>query len=143
MLKNMSIDPVLWGSNMWESIHWIAAGYPLKPRAIDKRHYFSFFQNLGNVLPCMKCRQEYNILFREVNPPMESRDALFRWTWEIHSKVSQKIYPSRVGFTLQSAMSKYMTPHRLKISEGPASSDGKVYFKRNSDRCELSCQIPP
>lgn len=88
--------PEVWGPSMWFMFHLTAAAYPVKPTAADKAHYAAFYKSLGGVLPCMGCRKGYHaILTTDPTKPtprtFASRDALFKWTVDVHNRVNAKL----------------------------------------------------
>jgi hypothetical protein len=90
--RNNGLMTKIWGPHMWFAIHSIAFGYPIEPTDEQKNHYRVFFENLGNVLPCMLCNVSYNKFIIDMNDSVfENRDSLTKWTFELHNKVNQKL----------------------------------------------------
>jgi hypothetical protein len=98
----MSSDPnngmltKIWGTHLWESVHCITFGYPLKPSKDDIEHYKNFFISLQYVMPCKYCRQSYSEFI--ISEPTEITDAIFqsretitKWAFELHERVNQKL----------------------------------------------------
>ena len=61
-----NINPKLWGPYFWETIHFVAYGYPEKPNKTDKKVYAIFYKNMMRVLPCDKCANSAQELFTEM-----------------------------------------------------------------------------
>jgi hypothetical protein len=90
---NGNIDPNLWGSSGWKFIHYTALGYPNEPNDIQKKQYYSFFINIGNILPCEKCRNNYIKHFQDfpLEKSLEDKRSLFEWTINIHNEVNKEL----------------------------------------------------
>ena len=44
------MNPDIWGSSFWKTIHYTTFSYPIKPNEIDKE----FIYSLVAILPCLK-----------------------------------------------------------------------------------------
>ena len=88
-----NINPELWGPYFWETIHFVAHGYPEKPNEIDKKVYTAFYKNMMRVLPCDKCTNSAQELFTEmkIRDFLDSRDNLIKWTHLFHTSVNNKL----------------------------------------------------
>lgn len=86
------MDTRFWGPYGWEFLHSIPLKYDSKNEA-NKKIYFSFFKLLGEMLPCKYCRQSYKKYFKEldIRKYLSSKERLFRWTYELHNKVNDKL----------------------------------------------------
>lgn len=82
----------IWGRPMWKSIHHIALFYPDAPDATIRKEYRTFFMNLGPVLPCYVCSQNYARHMTEIpiDDYLSSRDRLFEWTVLLHNIVNKE-----------------------------------------------------
>jgi len=82
--------PTCWGSATWFTIHSIA--YTYIPNESNKEKYFSFFENLGYVLPCDECKIHYRQNFNAdgLKTALESNDTFFRWTYDLHNLVNKQ-----------------------------------------------------
>jgi len=54
-----SYNPKLWGQHAWNFLYYIAFSYPDNPTPVDKNHVKVFFTEIGSVLPCTICRQNF------------------------------------------------------------------------------------
>jgi hypothetical protein len=88
-----NIKPVLWGPYLWETIHFVAFGYPKEPNERDKQVYFSFYENMMQVLPCDKCTISAQELFKtsDIKNHLGSREDLIEWTYKFHRSVNRKL----------------------------------------------------
>jgi hypothetical protein len=102
--------PDTWGRYLWYSIHFIALDYPEKPAHEDAAKYKSFFENLGDVIPCYKCSVNYkrHITEMPIDAHLASRDDLFAWTVSFHNIVNKEL--GKPVFTLEDAKKKYNDP---------------------------------
>lgn len=78
MTKNY--DPKIWGPAGWEFLLTIAVNY-------DKTKFDSYklvFDNLGSILPCNTCRDNYADFLK--NHPLTSTTDLLDWVVQLHNK---------------------------------------------------------
>lgn len=107
--------PDVWGRFLWYSIHFIALDYPLKPSDEDRQSYKHFFETLWKVIPCYKCGQNYKRHLEELpltgsrGDYLESRDALFTWTVELHNIVNRELGKPEMG--VDEARVMFMNQH--------------------------------
>jgi hypothetical protein len=93
---DMGMQTKVWGPAGWIFLHSIAQNYPWKPSSTQKKNYYSFFKQVGNVLPCKYCRESYKQFMKEPgtilnNRILESRKSLIKWLYLIHNKVNEKL----------------------------------------------------
>jgi hypothetical protein len=102
--------PDTWGRYIWYSIHFIALDYPEKPTQEDAVKYKTFFENLGDVIPCYKCSVNYKRHMDQmpIDAHLASRDDLFAWTVSFHNIVNKEL--GKPVFTLEDAKKKYTDP---------------------------------
>lgn len=84
----------VWGPSMWFTLHLISFNYPGKPSLKQKQEYFNFFKNLGNILPCSYCRQNYkkNIKTVKLNMSvMKNRNTLSLWLYKLHNEINKML----------------------------------------------------
>tara|TARA_B100000767_G_C19326808_1_gene353945 strand:+ start:88 stop:519 length:432 start_codon:yes stop_codon:yes gene_type:complete len=88
-----NINPKLWGPYFWETIHFVAYGYPKNANSEDKQVYFSFYENMMKVLPCDKCTNSAQEIFKKSNlkDSLDSRDNLIKWTYLFHKSVNNEL----------------------------------------------------
>ena len=60
-----NINPAVWGDAGWIFLRNIAKGYPDQPTPMQKNQYKTYFEMVGYVLPCSKCRDNYQKHWRE------------------------------------------------------------------------------
>lgn len=94
--SNNGLITSIWGPHEWESFHSKTFGYPINPTEQQKRDYLQYFISLGNVLPCVYCRNSYQKFINEPDTlldmsVMESRENLTRWGLRLHDAVNRKL----------------------------------------------------
>jgi hypothetical protein len=90
MLRH-NFDPTIWGSKAWDFMHYIALSYPTHPTINDKRQYKNFFMQIGKVLPCDKCVDNYthNHINFTIDQYLSGPTALFNWTVLMRNEVKK------------------------------------------------------
>jgi len=86
-----NINPKLWGPHGWKFLHYITLAYPDQPKEQDKKNIVDFFQNISKVLPCEKCRINFNnnlIKYPLNENIVQSRDNLVNWLIDVHNEVN-------------------------------------------------------
>ena len=90
----MALNPAYWGPIFWEVMYLSSAGYSIKPTINEKIGFKMFYDSLRYVLPCVKCRVEYDN-YLKINPlnenDMSTRDNLFKWVYNVHKSVSTRL----------------------------------------------------
>jgi hypothetical protein len=94
--SNNGLITSIWGPALWQSFHAITFGYPIKPTDEQKQQYLNYFIMLGNVLPCIFCRQSYQTFIADGDAKlditsMESRETLTKWGMRLHNEVNNKL----------------------------------------------------
>lgn len=95
-----SLNPEIWGNSFWETIHFVAFGYPENPSKEDKEVYTNFYDNLMKVLPCDTCSRSAMKKFMQENLEyiFSSRDRLIEWTHSFHNHVNEKLNKDHLPF---------------------------------------------
>ena len=97
---NMGLRTKVWGPPGWVFFHCVAFGYPMDPKAFNKKNggnvkkrYKTFYESLGYIFPCKYCRDSYRKFIKEipVDKYLDSRVSLTYWTFLIHNKVNKKL----------------------------------------------------
>lgn len=88
--NNIFANPASWGPPAWVFLHCVSLTYPKNPTKEEKAHYRTFFDSLGNVLPCKLCRAEYKAWTKThpVGPHLSSRNKLSAWLVDLHNNVN-------------------------------------------------------
>jgi hypothetical protein len=101
----------IWGPPMWHVLHTISFNYPVKPTKEQKKHYFNFYNNLQNILPCKYCRD--NIVKNMEKIPLtmkdfKNRENLSKWVYELHEVVN-KMLNKVSGLSYEDVRQRYET----------------------------------
>ena len=85
-----NFEPTVWGPHAWFFLESVAMAYPAKPNYNEKKAADNFFNSLRYIIPCEKCRKNYNSHLK-TNPlndkVLSSRDNLFMWIVKVHNSV--------------------------------------------------------
>jgi hypothetical protein len=138
---DVNLMPSCWGPAMWHSIHSIAISYPLIRSNEVRNSYYTFFSNLGNILPCAQCKEHYRDNFNSLKDSLlkalnsTERYDLFRFTYDLHNLVNEQTnVPRNKWPEYQDILDKYISfksPDGCKKVEGACGVvPGKVPKKR-------------
>ena len=88
-----NISPGVWGEAGWIFLRNIAKGYPDKPTPLDKERYKKYFEMVGEVLPCSRCRQNYKQHWKEIpiTNYLNDKNSLYKWVSIIKGKTSKSV----------------------------------------------------
>ena len=110
------MDPKVWGAPLWTSIINIAKVYPIKPTNEDMTYYKIFFTGLGYVLPCFKCRKNYQKHIQSNPIQLTNRQALLDWVHRIYNQTREQsgLKPTSYDHFIY----KYTTPSLTESMSG-------------------------
>lgn len=106
-----STAPSVWGPQFWNVMHLVALGYPSAPSEEDRARYMRFYEAFGQVVPCGKCRDQYQEHIRDLPltaQALKTPDGLFAWTVEIHNAVNKSTGKTS-AWTAQQAKDYYLS----------------------------------
>lgn len=107
----MNIDPHIWGPHGWQFMHYITIGYPERPNDEFKKNISNFFMSLKYLLPCEKCRQNYNTHISKyplTDNILSSRKKIIEWLIDIHNEVNSMTNKSIMSY--EKSLETYMNP---------------------------------
>lgn len=119
----VSSNPKHWGRYFWTTLVYIGLNYPNNPTEEDKRIYRNFFESIGYLLPCVKCR--YNYKKHSENNPIDltSRVSLLEWLLKIYNSQEQNS-----PLTLRQFIAKYLkSPNGNPANELGLNDDDEVH----------------
>ena len=103
-LSKEGMQTRVWGPAGWLFLHSIAQNYPWNPddqkddpkEQDKKKKYLQFFELVGDVLPCLYCRNSYREFIKQPDTilnesVMENRKSLSLWLYKLHNKVNKKL----------------------------------------------------
>jgi len=93
------MDIETWGHSGWKFLHACSFMYDHKSKN-RRREYINAYKNIGNILPCGKCRQHYNEY--QTKHPIENiidePYGLAKWLVDLHNEVNEDQNKPRVDF---------------------------------------------
>lgn len=89
----MSVNPNIWGKEMWKLMNCIAFAYSENPTDEDKKNVCIFFNSLSKILPCGECKQHFLKIIEEfpIEKNVENKEMLLKWVNFTHNKVNIKL----------------------------------------------------
>ena len=84
----------IWGPPAWHFLHIVSFNYPINPTKIQKEHYYNFFNNLQNILPCKYCRDNLTKNFTILPLNMDvfkNRDTLSKYVYKLHELINKML----------------------------------------------------
>jgi hypothetical protein len=119
-MKQIDLNPEIWGSKGWFFIDSIILSYPNNPSKEIKNDFLNFLTLLKKMLPCENCRKHYDE-FIKINPLtekiLESRENLIIWILNLHNNINKL--------------------NEKKIITLEEFSD--YYNKKYTDKCDKKC----
>ena len=89
---NEIIGPDRFGPSLWQGLHYITLGYPVKPTNEQKQKYKTFFLLLRDTLPCSICANHYAENLKKMpltDEVFETRENLVKWLIDFHNVVNE------------------------------------------------------
>lgn len=89
---NDIIGPDRFGPSLWQGLHYITLGYPVKPTEDQKQKYKAFFLLLKDTLPCSICANHYAENLKKMpitHEVLETRENLVKWLIDFHNVVNE------------------------------------------------------
>jgi len=86
------MKPEIWGPHAWIFLHSITLEYPDYPTYEDKQNMTTFINSLKHVLPCHKCRINFNEHLNKyplTDNILNSKPNLIKWLIDIHNSVNK------------------------------------------------------
>ena len=84
----------IWGPGMWHFLHTMSFNYPEHPTKDEMQHYKEFIISLNHVLPCGKCRDNFNELLKKhplTNKHLKNRESFSKFVYTMHEYVNQTL----------------------------------------------------
>ena len=92
-MNRINLNPQIWGPKGWFFLESCIIGYPTNPTEHDKTIFKNILNNIGFILPCNKCRNNYINHLHEYplnNKILSNKDLLLEWFVKIHNIASGK-----------------------------------------------------
>jgi hypothetical protein len=131
----------IWGPPLWHVLHTVSFNYPIKPTKEQMEHYFNFYSNLENILPCKFCRD--NLKNNLKNIPltlkiMKSRNTLSKWVYELHETIN-KMLGKKSNLSYEQVRERYEF-FRSRCIQDPSEKKQKKHH--NGSKIESGCVEP-
>jgi len=85
--------PAVWGPHFWHMFYSIAHNYPENPNGRQQQDAIKFLTSMESLLPCRKCRTNYQTLLHSRHPldrsNVMSRSALLTYIGALKSSVKE------------------------------------------------------
>jgi hypothetical protein len=104
-----SINPQLWGPPAWDFLFYVVLSYSDTPTQDEKNNIKTFFESLGNILPCEKCQYNYKkhtTITQLSNSVLASRYTLVLWLLDIYNDIC--VLNNKKILTYQNIIDKYV-----------------------------------
>ena len=130
----------IWGPPIWHFLHTTSFNYPIKPTKADKIHYKNFILNMGYVLPCGSCRDNFNNNLKDLPlrmSDMKNRETFSLWVYKLHELVN-KMLGKKSGLTYNDVRERYehfrarCTESKSSIKKGKKSNKKKINRKHKN-----------
>lgn len=111
MLYN--IDPKIWGKHFWKILYCVAFAYPENPTEQDKENVKKFYMSIKNVLPCDKCRNNFEIHLKKYqfnDDVLLSRSNLINWIVNMNNDVNNMLGKNRI--TIEQAYNEFYNENK-------------------------------
>lgn len=86
------MNPETWGPPAWAFMHCVTLSYPITPTKEDKEYMKNFFNSLPGILPCYKCRMNFNNHLSTLpltDNVLSSKETLVKWLIDVHNAVNK------------------------------------------------------
>lgn len=106
--------PSIWGEKGWFFLDTIILSYPNEPTDVQKKDFAEFFYLVGRVLPCAKCRLNYNDhlkVYPITDNVLKSRHDLIEWFLKIHN--SARISMNKKSITYDEFIEFYSDKYKI------------------------------
>lgn len=127
------MNPKIWGPHAWIFLHSITMAYPDCPKEDEKQSIKNFFYNLRSVLPCDKCKINYDNHLAEYplsNEILNSKSKLINWLIDIHNSVNKLNNKKNMSYD-----------DMMKLYEEIYSVNNKKKFNLKTNIYEILCLL--
>jgi hypothetical protein len=84
----------IWGPGAWHFIHTVSFNYPIHPSCDEKREYRDFILGLENILPCGKCRTNFQHNLKKLPltwNKMKNRHTFSKYVYKLHELINKML----------------------------------------------------
>jgi hypothetical protein len=121
----------IWGKYIWQTMHYIALGYPDNPTNDKKEKYKQFYTLFKDVLPCSICTKHYEQIL--INYPltddiMNNKDKLIKWTIDIHNIVNESLHKKNISYDEASNVIYKYSNHNIYNDNNNDNNDNYINY---------------
>ena len=104
-----TVDPRVFGPELWRSLHRIAQNYPNNPSKDTQKHAVAFLDAIPYMIPCSHCGCDFLLYLEEnnLNEVCSSKEKLIEFLVNAHNRVSQHLDPNKKQWTVKEANKAY------------------------------------
>ena len=85
-----NIKPDIWGPHLWRFLHYLSLSYPENPTDEEKEIMLNFLESLQEILPCEKCRYNFNKHLDNLDMKVLDNNINFiKWVYNVHNEVNR------------------------------------------------------
>lgn len=79
-------SPKEWGPHFWYMMRCIAHNYSMEPSDVEKANARRFYETIGSVLPCEKCKKHYIDTLKKypISQSVCCKDCLKTWVEKVY-----------------------------------------------------------
>jgi hypothetical protein len=117
----------VWGPPFWHILHTISFNYPINPTKEQQKHYYDFYNNLQNILPCKYCRDNLKKNFVQLpltKQVFTNRDTLSKYVYDLHELINHML-GKKSGLTFEEVRNRYEHFRSRCIEDPKHIKDGK------------------
>ena len=95
------MKPEVWGPHAWIFLHSITLEYPDQPTIDEKKNMATFINSLGLILPCQKCRINFNYHLQQYplnDTVLQNKTNLVKWMIDIHNCVNEMTNKRKLSY---------------------------------------------
>jgi len=85
-----NIKPDIWGPHLWRFLHYLSLSYPETPTDEEKEIMLNFLESLQEILPCEKCRYNFNKHLDSLDMKvLNNNESFVKWMFNTHNEVNK------------------------------------------------------
>jgi hypothetical protein len=107
--SNDGMLTTVWGPSMWHFLHTMSFNYPVCPTHKEKIEYRNFVLQLKHILPCGKCRKNYNMNLQKLPLTMnhmKSRHTFSLYIYKLHELINTMLH-KKSGLSFEEVRERY------------------------------------
>lgn len=108
------MDPQIWGKPAWTFFYSVVLGLPNQLSSEQSEIIKDFFTNVGKILPCFGCRNNYKRHIKKhplTSEILKTKLSLFRWLVDMENEV--RLSQNRELLTYKGVLKKYHNMYKI------------------------------